>query len=548
MDPNNPLKFEGLAGSGGAAPTGKKREFSEEQLLTGPGLSKVDPASLPTKPQTPPSDSAIMRIMASAQANLGKQLFPHIERKGTPKQADDSTDHGGKTLKDILTASRGITPSSGPKPNILTTQTAGVPTWAGGGANQGGISPALQFMESMRTPQTVQATTAGPQAGGQTPNSLAALAAKFVGMGNASGSANGPGNPVSSLFGAGGGAGGPPGGPWNSMLGVLREILRAIQSQTGLAPTAATSGVATATPTKKEPPEVKAVQGSPTISTVDPKAKVSQDQLDAAMNDFIKKIGGIEKIGDKAEIFQHGGQQFLMEPPQGSDLSGAQKHHRAVEGVREGEKAEQEKSMSKRLANIGGAGDFWKKANIGKSLVNAGMSSGGGAGSAIAGVGGAISSAAGLAGPAAPVVAVFGKIVEAVGGAINKVNEWNAELHNSAMQLAKSSGSMAQVMAEAEIRQMMLDMSKGEATAGSHKGREEEYSRYQQAAQPLDIAWTKVKNAIMEQIWGRIADAIEAINKLLGMTNDTSNNVTAGTELLSLLNQHRNAYGNPDRE
>jgi len=140
---------------------------------------------------------------------------------------------------------------------------------------------------------------------------------------------------------------------------------------------------------------------------------------------------------------------------------------------------------------------------------------------------------------------VFGKLVEAVGGAISKFQEWNTALRNEAMRLAEVSGSMANVMAESQVRQMMLDVKAGEATAESHRGREEAYSRYQQAAQPMDIAWTKMKNAVMEQIWGRIADAMEAMNRMMGANTQTQQTMGTAINLFEDIATGPQPFGDP---
>jgi len=161
----------------------------------------------------------------------------------------------------------------------------------------------------------------------------------------------------------------------------------------------------------------------------------------------------------------------------------------------------------------------------------------------VSSVGKSITKAAAFAGPAAPVVAVFGALIEAVGGAISKIKEWNAALRAEDMRLAQFSGAMAQVMAQAEIRQMQLDIKQGEATAAGSQGREEAYSRFQSAAQPIDIAWTNAKNAVMEAIWSKIADALEGINSILGLSTSGASTVGTGQQLFANVANDYQIYG-----
>jgi hypothetical protein len=104
---------------------------------------------------------------------------------------------------------------------------------------------------------------------------------------------------------------------------------------------------------------------------------------------------------------------------------------------------------------------------------------------------GAIGSVAGIgAAMGIPGAGIAAGLVEAT----NKLREWTNSLHNSNMQFAEFSSSMAQVQAQHEVRAIQLSQQTGEARAGSAKSLSEEIDKLNQNLAPMENAWANFKN------------------------------------------------------
>ena len=123
-----------------------------------------------------------------------------------------------------------------------------------------------------------------------------------------------------------------------------------------------------------------------------------------------------------------------------------------------------------------------------------------------AGAAGDILGTAGPLGAAAGGVLKFGEVVAT---SIERLRDWNNELHAADLKFAEFSGSMTRVMVERQIRDMQLSQERGERRAASAQGREEESSRLDRNLAILEDGFANIKNAIATQLMGKINDILE---------------------------------------
>lgn len=151
-------------------------------------------------------------------------------------------------------------------------------------------------------------------------------------------------------------------------------------------------------------------------------------------------------------------------------------------------------------------------AGLGRSL---GMEAGGTA--RLAGAAGAAGAAAGVV---AIVVAAVVAVVVAFIKARDAVDKWTDQALATARRLAEYSGSMAVVTAERDIMQMMRDVKRGEATAGSARGlvhaeagRKEEENRIAIVVDNATNNILTVLNDIIGGVLRPIADTMEVVDE-----------------------------------
>ncbi len=91
----------------------------------------------------------------------------------------------------------------------------------------------------------------------------------------------------------------------------------------------------------------------------------------------------------------------------------------------------------------------------------------------------------------------IGKVVEALSDSIEHLRRWNEMLHEGNMRFAEFSGSMAAVQARQELRDIQLQMERGERRAKSAEMLAQSRQALEKAAAPLEDAWNDVVSHIM---------------------------------------------------
>jgi hypothetical protein len=131
---------------------------------------------------------------------------------------------------------------------------------------------------------------------------------------------------------------------------------------------------------------------------------------------------------------------------------------------------------------------------------------GGKAGAAAGGqMGGGIGKAAGAAAGAATTIAV------ALYEANKAIGQWTESLMESNKKLAEVSGSMAAVMADREIKEMMRDLHKGEAMAETASDLVQAEDRRKKAEDSVTIPLTNLGNKALTFLNDLAADILEPI-------------------------------------
>lgn len=109
-----------------------------------------------------------------------------------------------------------------------------------------------------------------------------------------------------------------------------------------------------------------------------------------------------------------------------------------------------------------------------------------------------------VAGAAALLVVGFIKAKEAI-------TEWTDAAFATAQRLSEVSGSMSAIMAEREIQQMMRDVRRGEATAGSTRELMNSEANRKEQELRIDIALDNLKNTVLSISNDVLADVLEPI-------------------------------------
>ncbi len=137
----------------------------------------------------------------------------------------------------------------------------------------------------------------------------------------------------------------------------------------------------------------------------------------------------------------------------------------------------------------------------------------GGAGEMLGGMGGAAEALGAVLGP----VGAFGA---ALVGGVEKLQEWGKSLHDANMQFAQFSGSMAQVQANQDLRDQMLNMRKGEARAASAEHLSQGMNSLNQALAPIENGIANLGNKIVGNLALWAGEIIKKIEKLIPWLED----------------------------
>ncbi len=138
-------------------------------------------------------------------------------------------------------------------------------------------------------------------------------------------------------------------------------------------------------------------------------------------------------------------------------------------------------------------------AGVGKSL---GLGSG--ATRALAGAGAA-------AGAAAAVVVAFVAVAKVAWEAYKALNHYTEAAMREAQRLSEVSGSMAAIIGERDMMQMMRDVKKGEGTAGSARALMESEAKRKDQETRLEIVFDNAKNSILAVLNDILANVLQPI-------------------------------------
>ncbi len=103
------------------------------------------------------------------------------------------------------------------------------------------------------------------------------------------------------------------------------------------------------------------------------------------------------------------------------------------------------------------------------------------------------------------------KMGQVAGDTIEKLRSWGEHLHNADMQFASVSGSMANVMAQQEVRQILLDQERGERRAESADKRERSMHELNKEM----AIWEDAAKGWWDSIISPIADAATGAGKTI---------------------------------
>ncbi len=165
-----------------------------------------------------------------------------------------------------------------------------------------------------------------------------------------------------------------------------------------------------------------------------------------------------------------------------------------------------------------------------------------GAGEMLGGMGGAAEGLGAVLGP----VGAFGA---ALVGGVEKLQEWSKSLHNANMQFADFSGSMAQVKANQDIRDEILNMRKGEARAGSAEHLAQGMNSLNEALAPIENGIANLANQIVGNLALWCGEIIKKIEKLIpGFKADEDKGINLLSEWDEISNEKwHQTYMRPQR-
>lgn len=112
---------------------------------------------------------------------------------------------------------------------------------------------------------------------------------------------------------------------------------------------------------------------------------------------------------------------------------------------------------------------------------------------------------------------VFGKAIKYVGDfgeglfkGVEKLRKWTDRLHDADMRFAEVSASMAQVMAERHVRDIMLARERGDRRSAAARYREEATSRFERNIAPVEDAFANLQSWINGAVQNVGSSVVEA--------------------------------------
>jgi len=111
---------------------------------------------------------------------------------------------------------------------------------------------------------------------------------------------------------------------------------------------------------------------------------------------------------------------------------------------------------------------------------------------------------------------------------VEKVRKFTDEMHQANMQFAEFSGSMAAVQAQSEARDFERNRLSGDARSGSAGRLAEARGNLEDAARPIDDAWSNIKNDLTATFVNILSPIVEGVGKIvdklgLGGSGDAGN-------------------------
>jgi len=112
-----------------------------------------------------------------------------------------------------------------------------------------------------------------------------------------------------------------------------------------------------------------------------------------------------------------------------------------------------------------------------------------------------------------------GKFGKQVSEAVEKLRDWTDTLQQANMQFAQYSASMAAVQARAQVRQINLDIERGERRAGSAERLAQSQNKFGKAAAPWEDAWANFMNDFGAQMLDFATLELEGVKAILAYLN-----------------------------
>ena len=216
--------------------------------------------------------------------------------------------------------------------------------------------------------------------------------------------------------------------------------------------------------------------------------------------------------------------------------------------------------LSKRFPRMAAAAPGFSQ--IGQAVAQPGANFG----QTMQGLFGGLSKLGVLLGPYGIILWGIGKLGEVVTGASNKLSRWTEELHNSNMQFAEFSGSMAQVQAQQEVRDIQYSQRRGDAQADSARDLADARERWRRMTFALDTGLANFRNRMgtflenfrARMFTGLMNAAVPGLGNLMELQGDLQlgggtwgvpDPMSTGGEWMATLGQIRTfeEYGRPAR-
>lgn len=107
------------------------------------------------------------------------------------------------------------------------------------------------------------------------------------------------------------------------------------------------------------------------------------------------------------------------------------------------------------------------------------------------------------------------KFGQAIADSIEKIRDWSNQLHESNMQFAEFSESMAQVQAQSDFEQFQIKRQKGEERAESAGKLAESKNRLDRELAPIENEWAKFKNTVGAGLNNLLSDMVGGIKSVI---------------------------------